>query len=133
VVSHRTLDQLWEVFREASTLSLPSAVLSLFVVASILAGRRFAPHFPVPLVLVLGTITASAWFHFSDHGLDVIGPVPAGLPSLKWPDVRWHETLDLPPVAASCFVLIIAQSAATSRVYATIHKERATKTRISSE
>jgi high affinity sulfate transporter 1 len=124
VVSHRTLDQLWEVLREASKLSLPSAALSLFVVASILAGRRFAPRFPVSLVLVLGTITASAWFHFSDHGLDVIGPVPGGLPSLKWPDVSWHETLDLLPVAASCFVMIIAQSAATSRVYATMHKER---------
>jgi MFS superfamily sulfate permease-like transporter len=124
VVSHRTLEQLWEVLRGTSKSSLPSAVLSLFVVASILAGRRFAPRFSVSLVLVLGTIAASAWFHFSDHGLDVIGPVPGGLPSLKWPDVSWHETLDLLPVAASCFVMIIAQSAATSRVYATIHKER---------
>jgi high affinity sulfate transporter 1 len=124
VVSHRTLDQLWEVLRGTSNSSLPSAVLSLFVVASILVGRRFAPRFPVSLVLVLGTITASAWFHFSDHGLDVIGPVPGGLPSLKWPDVSWHETLDLLPVAASCFVMIIAQSAATARVYATMHKER---------
>src|SRR6516225_3364250 len=116
VASRRTLDQLWEVLREASKLSLPSAALSLFVVASILAGRRFAPRFPVSLVLVLGTIAASAWFHFSDHGLEVIGPVPGGLPSLKWPDVSWHETLDLLPVAASCFVMISAQSAATSRV-----------------
>jgi MFS superfamily sulfate permease-like transporter len=38
--------------------------------------------------------------------------------------VRWQEILDLLPVAASCFVMIIAQSAATSRVYATKHKER---------
>jgi MFS superfamily sulfate permease-like transporter len=46
------------------------------------------------------------------------------LPSLKWPDANWRETLDLLPVAGSCFVMIIAQSAATSRVYATIFKER---------
>jgi SulP family sulfate permease len=39
-------------------------------------------------------------------------------------DVSWRETLDLLPVAGSCFVMIIAQSAATSRVYATMHKER---------
>jgi MFS superfamily sulfate permease-like transporter len=38
--------------------------------------------------------------------------------------VSWRETLDLLPVAGSCFVMIIAQSAAPSRVYATIHKER---------
>jgi MFS superfamily sulfate permease-like transporter len=38
--------------------------------------------------------------------------------------VSWRETLDLLPVAISCFVMIIAQSAATSRVYALLHKER---------
>jgi len=124
VVSHRTLDQFWELLRGAPSLSMESTGLSIFVVASILLGHRFAPRFPVPLVLVVGTIAASAVFHLSEHGFAVIGPVPGGLPSLKWPDVSWRESLDLLPVAASCFVMIIAQSAATSRVYATIFKER---------
>jgi MFS superfamily sulfate permease-like transporter len=124
VVSHRTLGQLWEVVRGAPALSPQTTALSIFVVASILIGRRFAPRFPVSLVVVVGTIAASAWFRLSKHGFAVIGPVPGGLPSLKWPDANWRETLDLLPVAGSCFVMIIAQSAATSRVYATIFKER---------
>jgi high affinity sulfate transporter 1 len=124
VISHGTLGQLWEVVRGAPALSPQTTALSIFVVASILLGRRFAPRFPVSLVVVVGTIAASAWFHLSKHGFAVIGPVPGGLPSLKWPDANWRETLDLLPVAGSCFVMIIAQSAATSRVYATIFKER---------
>jgi len=124
VISHRTLGQLWEVVRGAPALSPQTTALSIFVVASILLGRRFAPRFPVSLVVVVGTIAASAWFHLSKHGFVVIGPVPGGLPSLKWPDANWRETLDLLPVAGSCFVMIIAQSAATSRVYATNFKER---------
>ena len=124
VISHRTLGQLWEVVRGAPALSPQTTALSIFVVASILLGRRFAPRFPVSVVVVVGTIAASAWFHLSKHGFAVIGPVPGGLPSLKWPDANWRETLDLLPVAGSCFVMIIAQSAATSRVYATIFKER---------
>ena len=124
VVSHHTLGQLWEVVRGAPALSPQTTALSIFVVASILLGRRFAPRFPVSLVVVVGTIAASAWFHLSKHGFAVIGPVPGGLPSLKWPDANWRETLDLLPVAGSCFVMIIAQSAATSRVYATVFKER---------
>ena len=52
----------------------------------------------------------------------VIGPVPGGLPSLRLPDVTWSETLAVLPVAMSCFVMIIAQSAATSRVYAIRHQ-----------
>ncbi len=124
VASHRTLVQLWQLLRGAGAFSAESAALSILVVASILLGRSFASRFPVSLVVVVGTIAASAWFHLADHGFAVIGPVPGGLPSLKWPEVSWRETLDLIPVAGSCFVMIIAQSAATSRVYATIHKER---------
>jgi len=124
VVSHRTLDQLWELIRGAPSFDAQSTGLSIFVVASILLGHRFAPRFPVSLVVVVGTIAASAWLHVAEHGFAVIGPVPGGLPSLKWPDVSWRETLDLLPVAGSCFVMIIAQSAATSRIFALRYHER---------
>jgi high affinity sulfate transporter 1 len=124
VQAHRTPDQLWELLRGARSFSVQNTGLSVLVVASILIGRRYVPRFPVSLLLVLATIAASAVFHFSDHGIAVIGPVPGGLPSLKLPNVSWREALDLLPVATSCFVMIIAQSAATSRVYATMHKER---------
>jgi sulfate permease, SulP family len=124
VPSRHTPEQLWEL-----ALGVPSAGgrvvgLSVFVAASILVGRRFAPRLPISLVVVLGMIAASAELHLAAHGFAVIGTVPGGLPSLKWPDVTWSETLSLLPVAGSCFVMIIAQSAATSRVYAVKHKER---------
>jgi MFS superfamily sulfate permease-like transporter len=38
--------------------------------------------------------------------------------------VSWRESLTLLPVAASCFVMIVAQSAATSRVFALQRHER---------
>jgi SulP family sulfate permease len=124
VAAHRTALQLWELLQAAPSLDPRRLGLSIFVVASILLGRRFAPRFPVSLIVVVGTIAASAWLHLAEHGFAVVGPIPGGLPSLKWPDVSWRETLDLLPVAGSCFVMIIAQSAATSRVYATKHEER---------
>jgi sulfate permease, SulP family len=124
VPSHRTLGQLWELALGAPSLDGRVLALSIFVAASILIGRRFAPRFPVPLVVVVGMIAVSAWLHLAERGFAVIGPVPGGLPSLKWPDVSWSETLALLPVAASCFVMIIAQSAATARVYAVKHNER---------
>ena len=51
-------------------------------------------------------------------------PGPGGLPSIRLPDVSWSEVLALLPVAASCFVMIIAQSAATSRAFALRYHER---------
>jgi sulfate permease, SulP family len=124
VASLKTLGKLWELALGAPTADGRVLGLSALVVASILLGRRFAPHFPIALVVVVGMIAASAELNLAAHGFAVIGPVPGGLPSLKWPDVTWGETLSLLPVAASCFVMIIAQSAATSRVYAVKHKER---------
>ncbi len=49
--------------------------------------------------------------------------MPGGLPPLGLPDVSWSDALALLPVAASCFVMIIAQSAATSRVFALRYHE----------
>ena len=124
VDSTRTLGQLWELAGRASSADGRVVGLSVFVAASILLGRGSRPAFRFRLSWSSGMIAASAWLHLAERGFAVIGPVPGGLPSLKWPDVTWSETLSLLPVAGSCFVMIIAQSAATSRVYAVKHKER---------
>ncbi len=122
--SRRTLIQAWDVLIGLPHLHRLDLALSAIVVAAILLGRRFTPHFPMSLVVVVGMIAASAGLDFAGHGIATIGQVPGGLPSLRWPDVSWEETLALLPVAGSCFVMIIAQSAATSRVYALRHRER---------
>ena len=121
--SHRTLIQVQEILWGLPGLHVPTLGLSTLVTGSILFGDRLAPRVPVALVVVVGMIAASAQFRFVEHGIAVIGPVPGGLPSIKLPEVSWSETLALLPVAASCFVMIIAQSAATSRVFAVQHHE----------
>jgi len=124
IESRRTVIQVWELLGAASQSNIPTLCLSSAVAAVILVGRRVTPHVPVSLVVVLGTIWASAAFGFAGHGIAVIGPVPGGLPSLGLPNVTWSQTLSLLPVAGSCFVMIIAQSAATSRAFAVRYRER---------
>jgi MFS superfamily sulfate permease-like transporter len=43
---------------------------------------------------------------------------------LGLPDVRWKEVMPLVGVAGSCFVMIVAQSAATARFYAVRHHQQ---------
>ncbi|HLN10083.1 MAG TPA: SulP family inorganic anion transporter, partial [Xanthobacteraceae bacterium] len=124
VDSRRTLVQAWEILQGLPRSSLPTVALSALVAGSILTGHRFAPRWPLSLVAVVGTIAASAAFGFAEQGIAVIGPVPGGLPTIRLPDVTWSEALTLLPVAASCFVMIIAQSAATSRIFALRYHER---------
>jgi MFS superfamily sulfate permease-like transporter len=121
--AHNTLVQAWQLARTLPHANLPTVALSAFVAAAILLGNRLVPRIPLPLGAVLGSIVASAAFHFAAHGIATIGPVPGGLPGLGLPAVTWEETLTLLPVAASCFVMIIAQSAATSRAFASRYQE----------
>ena len=124
VHARRTLGQAWEILRELPQANLATLALAVLVAGSILLGKRLAPRLPLPLFVVAGTIMASSAFGFADRGIAVIGPVPGGLPSIGLPDISWSETLTLLPVAVSCFVMIIAQSAATSRVFALRYGER---------
>ena len=116
--AHRKSQQAMELLENRWQFDPQTFGLSLLVVSAILLGRRFIPHFPVALVAVVGTIVASAKFHFEARGIAVIGEVPGGLPTIRWPQASLQEITALLPVAASCFVMIIAQSAATSKVYA---------------
>jgi sulfate permease, SulP family len=123
VDSRYTLLQAWGVVRGLSHPQIPTIALSAAVAASILLGNRFAPRLPISLLVVIGVIAASAAFHFEERGIAVIGLVPGGLPPLRLPSVTWSELLALLPVAASCFVIIIAQSAATSNGFAARFRE----------
>jgi MFS superfamily sulfate permease-like transporter len=118
-----TMVQAWQLARTLPHANLPTIALAMFITAAILLGNRLIPRIPLPLLAVLGTIAASATFHFAAHGIAVIGQVPGGLPALGLPAVTWNDSLALLPVAGSCFVMIIAQSAATSRAFASRERE----------
>jgi sulfate permease, SulP family len=123
VHSRQTLVQGWEVLQNLSRSNLAVVALSALVVGGILIGNRLSPRLPCSLFAVVATIAASAAFHFGENGIAVIGPVPGGLPSIGLPDVTWSEALALLPVAASCFAMIVAQSAATSHAFALHYRE----------
>jgi sulfate permease, SulP family len=124
VDSRRTVVQMWEILRGLNQLNIPTLELAAAMVVIILLGRRFAPRVPVSMFLVAASIWASWRFDFATRGIAVVGPVPGGLPSFGFAGVAWTQCLALLPVAASCFVVIIAQSAATSRSFAARYHER---------
>jgi high affinity sulfate transporter 1 len=121
--SHRTVGQLAEVFGSLTDVNLSCLELSGAVVAGVLAMGKFAPRFPAPLIAVAGAIAASAAWDFAGKGIAVIGPVAGGLPHLGLPNINWKDVDALTPVAASCVVMIMAQSAATARVYSVRHHQ----------
>lgn len=122
--SRKTIPQLIEVVESLTAVHLPALIVSASVVATVLLLRRWAPKIPGALVAVVGTIVASRIWNFAGHGIDVVGPVMGGLPHFGIHLLRWEEVLPLLPVAGSCAIMIVTQSAATSRVYALRHEQR---------
>ncbi|MEP9326068.1 SulP family inorganic anion transporter [Paraburkholderia phymatum] len=121
--SSRSVAQLAYVVGHVAHAHLPTLSLTALVAGAILVSKRFLPRMPTPLISVAGTIAASKAFDFAAHGISVLGPISGGLPPLALPAVTWQQFLDLVPVAASCFVMIIAQSAAAARVFAQQYHE----------
>jgi sulfate permease, SulP family len=122
--SHRTIIQLYEVCRRLPQVHLPTLLVTVVVLGTVFALRRFAPKVPGSLLAVVGATAASAVWNFAGHGITTIGPVAGGLPHLGLPDVGWHDIPPLVSVAGSCAIMILTQSAATSRIYAARHRQR---------
>lgn len=120
---HGAVSQLWQLVNGISHLSPATLGLSLLLVLALLGGKRLAPNAPIALGLVIATAGASWAWNFAAFGVATIGPVAGGLPPFGLSIPNWDEVLQLLPVAASCFVVIIAQSAATARAIAARYNE----------
>jgi len=98
--------------------------LSLIVLVVIMGGNRVMKKIPWALLVVIGTIIASWALNISSLGVATIGIVPGGLPPIAFPAVPLNQIPNLIGVAAACFIVILAQSAATSRAYAVRYEEK---------
>jgi high affinity sulfate transporter 1 len=118
------LRQLLFTLRHLSDAHLPVLFIALTVLVIIVGFDIAAPRFPGALVAVIGMTVASALFHWNALGIAVVGAVPSGLPRLGLPDVTWNDIPLVLPIAFSCFIVILAQSAATSRAYALRYRDQ---------
>ena len=120
-----TLLKLWDTLKEIDQTSVTTLAVSLAVIATLIVFERWIKAIPGGLVAVVGAIVVSAAFDLQSHGVSILGPVPSGLPHFGFPSgVDWSDVSSLLPTAFSMFLVILAQSAATSRAYAVKYQER---------
>jgi sulfate permease, SulP family len=111
---------LWDI----ADASWQTTLVSIAVLTILIVFARYVKAVPGGLVAVVGAIAASWIFDFAAHGVSTLGPVPSGMPHLGFPQgVSWSDTTALIGTAASMFLVILAQSAATSRAYAVKYRE----------
>jgi high affinity sulfate transporter 1 len=118
--------QQWDWIQELPDISWTTFAFAAATIVIIKGFERFLPKVPGAIVAVVSLIIISAVTNASAHGVSVVGAVNGGFPPIGLPEgITWSDIPKVLAVAFSCFILIIAQSAATSRSFAMKHGDRA--------
>jgi high affinity sulfate transporter 1 len=95
----------------------PSLLLGLAALAMIAALRR-SRYLPGTLMAVVAAMIASAWLDLESRGVDVLGAIPQGLPSLVLPGLTSSDILPVVVGGVTAAVLSFAETSILSRSYA---------------
>ena len=123
---HGSIGKLRADLGQMAAINYTALELSAAVLLIALAARKISSKLPGMLIAVVGAIVASRALRLESYGLKVLGAVPSGLPRIALPAARldWALIQQLMPTAFALFIVILAQSAATSRAFAARHGER---------
>jgi SulP family sulfate permease len=112
---------LQEAVQNAGNAHLLTLGIGLACIAVLLGLPRWLPRVPEALVVVAGGALAGWFFELDQHGVEVIGTIPTGLPG---PDV-WSSSLSelnsLIPAAVTLALVQFMKDISLGRIFATRH------------
>ncbi len=110
--------QLWHVITHLGSIDGLTLLIGGLSLAVILGLRRAAPVVPGSLVAVLLGIVAVKLFNLESHGIEIVGPIKSGLPTLGTPDVHLKDFGTL--VAGGIGVMLVgfAEGLGAAKTYA---------------
>lgn len=118
-------EQQWYMLTHLTGLNGWTVVFAAGTLAIIVGCKLISPKIPGAVIAVILSIILSNVFDASAYGVAVIGPVQGGFPPIGLPEgITFSDVPTVLGIALSCFLLIIAQSAATSRSFAMKHDQR---------
>lgn len=113
-----TLHRIGSVISHLDQLSVPTLAIGLGVFALVLGAERIDARLPGALVgLVAATVVVAAG-NLDHHGVAVLGPFAHGAPHLGLQGVSWTAIQKLAPLAGVVALVVVSQSAATTRAFA---------------
>lgn len=101
--------------------AIPETSLATFAVGAtmivlLVSLEHFAPRVPAPLIAVAAGIGAMGLFGLQAHGVEAVGHIPRGLPSLVLPDLSLIE--ELWPGALGIALMSFTETIAAGRAFA---------------
>ncbi len=109
-------DTVLNLFQNLDQLSVQTVALSVITLAILLLLPRTSIRLPAPLVAVAFGIAASLLIDLPALGVDLVDPIPAGLPSFALPDLSLFS--ELWTGALGIALISFTESAAAARTFA---------------
>jgi MFS superfamily sulfate permease-like transporter len=102
-------------------VSLPTLAIGVGVFASLLVSERVDRRLPGALMGLVGATALVAVFGLDHHGVAVLGTFDHGAPRLGLSGVTWDAIVKLAPLALVVALVVVTQSAVTTRAFAAEH------------
>lgn len=119
-------ERVWFTAAHLGETSAATLLVGLVGIGLLLAGERVVPRAPNALVVVALSILLSSVTNLESRGVDVVGAIPSGLPTLALPSAPTVATLTaVVPVALALFLLSYVQGIGVVETFAHRHDYRA--------
>ena len=118
VESAGIIPRLLEVLGKIPLIHGATLAVGLGSFALLLACVRWLPRLPAALAVLVVAGAATAVLELDSQGVTVLGPVPAGLPQLRWPTVPLQDVPSLAGAAAGLALVVFTSGTLTARSFA---------------
>lgn len=116
--SRGIVPQLLEIYAKLPQTNLPTLGVAAGSFAVLFISLRLLPRMPAALfVLVIAGVAVALWT-LDAHGVAILGPVPAGLPRLRWPAFPVEQLPSLTAEAAGLTLVLFTSGTLTARSFA---------------
>ncbi len=112
------LERITHLVHHIGETNIWALVFGVSAIVVIVAGERWAPKMPWPLLTVLGSIGLMTVVDPKVHGIDLVGAIPSGLPEFSIPPVFLPDVRDVIRGAVAIFVLAYVEGMSMARTFA---------------
>lgn len=124
VTGEASVDQVRSFVTHLGRVHGPTIILAAGVLVFLLVVGRLLPKLPVPLIAVLLATGVTALFSLGEHGVRVIGTIPAGVPVPGLPAFSGSDVTMLLLPAIGVAVVGYSDNVLTARSFATRNNYR---------
>lgn len=99
IVGNKIYLVIKETFLNLGDINPYAVLIGVAAIAIMIVAKRYSPGFPAAILVVVLGILLVYFTNVEYEGLDIVGTIPQGLPSLKIPYVSLNQVGELFPIA----------------------------------